>query len=157
YDGSLIVQIGSTSLSLKETLSTSTDNLSIMNPSNINLTSSNTSPSTQQISVLDIIVGKSRALTSLQTRGINLTLSGVTNIGTIAMDVPLRPQEVHDLVNRAGRLITSYVQEFLPDDTQQISTTPLTTNTNIELNNINLNDTIEEPNTATPSTIPILY
>ncbi|CAF4740435.1 unnamed protein product, partial [Rotaria sp. Silwood2] len=150
YDGSLIVQIGSTSLSLKETLSTSTDNLSIMNPSNINLTSSNTSPSTQQISVLDIIVGKSRALTSLQTRGINLTLSGVTNIGTIAMDVPLRPQEVHDLVNRAGRLITSYVQEFLPDDTQQISTTPLTTNTNIELNNINLNDTIEEPNTATP-------
>ncbi|CAF4288223.1 unnamed protein product, partial [Rotaria magnacalcarata] len=35
---------------------------------------------------------------------------------TIAMDVPLRPQEVHDLVNRVGRLITSYAQEFLPDD-----------------------------------------
>ncbi|CAF4845808.1 unnamed protein product, partial [Rotaria sp. Silwood1] len=154
YDGSLIVQIGSTSLSLKETLSTSTDNLSMVNSSNINSTTSNTSSSstttTRQISVLDIIVGKSRALTSLQTRGINLTLSGVTNIGTIAMDVPLRPQEVHDLVNRAGRLITSYVQEFLPDDTQQISTTSLPTNTNIELNNTNLNDTIEESITPTP-------
>ncbi|CAF4426368.1 unnamed protein product [Rotaria magnacalcarata] len=69
-----------------------------------------------KISVLDIIVGKSRALTSLQNRGTNLTLSGVTNISTIAMDVPLRPQEVHDLVNRVGRLITSYAQEFLPDD-----------------------------------------
>ncbi|CAM4814829.1 unnamed protein product [Rotaria magnacalcarata] len=32
YDGSLIVQIGSTSLSLKETLSTSTDNVPTMNP-----------------------------------------------------------------------------------------------------------------------------
>ncbi|CAF5153175.1 unnamed protein product, partial [Rotaria socialis] len=65
---------------------------------NNNSTSSNAPSTTRQISVLDIIVGKSRALTSLQTRGINLTLSGVTNIGTIAMDVPLRPQEVHDLV-----------------------------------------------------------
>ncbi len=150
YDGSLIVQIGSTSLSLKETLSTSTDNLPIPNSPIINSSSSNTSSSTRQISVLDIIVGKSRALTSLQTRGMNLTLSGVTNIGTIAMDVPLRPQEVHDLVNRAGRLITSYVQEFLPDDIQQTSTIPLTTNTDIELNNTNLNDTIEEINTTIP-------
>jgi hypothetical protein len=72
----------------------------------------------------------------------NLTLSGVTNIGTIAMDVPLRPQEVHDLVNRAGRLITSYVQEFLPDDTQQ----PLTTNDEPQKMKTNLNDTIEESN-----------
>jgi hypothetical protein len=62
------------------------------------------------------------------------------------MDVPLRPQEVHDLVNRAGRLITSYVQEFLPDDTEQPSTTPSATND--ELQNIDtiLNDTIEESN-----------
>ncbi|CAF1997364.1 unnamed protein product [Rotaria magnacalcarata] len=59
-----------------------------------------------KISVLDIIVGKSRALTSLQNRGTNLTLSGVTNISTIAMDVPLRPQEVHDLVNRVERTTT---------------------------------------------------
>ncbi|CAF1155714.1 unnamed protein product [Adineta steineri] len=66
-------------------------------------------------SVLDIIVGKSQALTSLQIRGINLTLSSVINIGTIAMDVPLKPQEVHDLVNHTGRLITSYFQEFLLD------------------------------------------
>ena len=121
YDGSLIVQIGSTSLSLKEIFSTSADNLPhstvpLTHPSSSNIPSSN-----REISVLDIIVGKSRALTSLQTRGVNLTLSGVTNIGTIAMDVPLRPQEVHDLVNRAGRLITSYVQQFLPDDTQQTS------------------------------------
>ncbi|CAF4342789.1 unnamed protein product, partial [Rotaria magnacalcarata] len=150
YDGSLIVQIGSTSLSLKETLSASTDSLSVANLSNNNSTSSNAPSATRQISVLDIIVGKSRALTSLQTRGINLTLSGVTNIGTIAMDVPLRPQEVHDLVNRAGRLITSYVQEFLPDDTQQMPTTPSATNANIESNNTNLNDTIEEQNTPTP-------
>ena len=139
YDGSLIVQIGSTSLSLKETLSTSTDNLTIINPNSLN-----TSTTTRQISVLDIIVGKSQALTSLQTRGINLTLSGVTNIGTIAMDVPLRPQEVHDLVNRAGRLITSYVQEFLPDDTQQISTTLTTVNTNTDSNNGHINDKIEQ-------------
>jgi hypothetical protein len=67
------------------------------------------------------------------------------------MDVPLRPQEVHDLVNRAGRLITSYVQEFLPDDIQQTSTTPSTANTDNELINKNLNDTIEQPNTAIPS------
>jgi hypothetical protein len=50
----------------------------------------------------------------------NLTSSRVINIGTIAMDVPLRPQEVHDLVNRAGRLITSYVQEFLHEQQLQI-------------------------------------
>ncbi|CAF4314664.1 unnamed protein product, partial [Adineta steineri] len=74
----------------------------------------------RQISALDIIVSKSQALTSLQTRGINLTLSGVTNIGTIAIDVPVRSQEVHHLVNCVGRLITSYVQEFLPHDTQLI-------------------------------------
>jgi hypothetical protein len=141
----LIVQIGSTSLSLKETLSTSTDNLSLPTPPIIN-----SSSSTRQISVLDIIVGKSQALTSLQTRGINLTLSAVTNIGTIAMDVPLRPQEVHDLVNRAGRLITSYVQEFLPDDIQQTSTTPSTTNDELQQMKTNLNDTIEEPNTPVP-------
>ncbi|CAF0906332.1 unnamed protein product [Adineta steineri] len=36
---------------------------------------------------------KSQALTSLQTRGINLTLSGVTNIGTIAIDVPNTQQK----------------------------------------------------------------
>ncbi|CAF4472390.1 unnamed protein product, partial [Adineta steineri] len=70
--------------------------------------------------------------------------------GTIAMDVPLRPQEVHDLVNRAGRLITSYVQEFLPDDTQQTSSIPTTTNTDNELINTSLNDTIEEPTTPIP-------
>ncbi|CAF1362485.1 unnamed protein product [Adineta steineri] len=145
YDGSLILQIGSTSLSLKETLSTSTDNLPSTNIPTVHPSSSSTTSSTRQISVLDIIVGKSQALTSLQTRGINLTLSGVTNIGTIAMDVPLRPQEVHDLVNRIGRLITSYVQEFLPDDTQQTSSMPITNNTNNELINTSLNDTIEEP------------
>jgi len=66
------------------------------------------------------------------------------------MDVPLRPQEVHDLVNRAGRLITSYVQEFLPDDTQQTPTMPSTSNTDNELTNASLNDTIEEPNTSVP-------
>ena len=42
------------------------------------------------------------------------------------MDVPLRPQEVHDLVNRAGRLITSYVQEFLPDEEPELSSAPTT-------------------------------
>ncbi|CAF1002167.1 unnamed protein product [Adineta steineri] len=73
-------------------------------------------------SVLDIIVGKSQALTSLQIRGINLTLSSVINIGTIAMDVPLKPQEVHDLVNH----------------------------TDNELINTSLNDTIEEPTTPIP-------
>ena len=156
YDGSLIVQIGSTSLSLKETHSTSTDNLGVTNPPTINPISSNTSSSTREISVLDIIVGKSRALTSLQTRGVNLTLSGVTNIGTIAMDVPLRPQEVHDLVNRAGRLITSYVQEFLPDDIQQPSTTTSIINPENELNNPNLNDTIEETNTSITLEHPII-
>ncbi|CAF0842338.1 unnamed protein product [Adineta steineri] len=150
YDGSLILQIGSTSLSLKETLSTSTDNLPSTNIPTVHPSSSSTTSSTRQISVLDIIVGKSQALTSLQTRGISLTLSGVTNIGTIAMDVPLRPQEVHDLVNRAGRLITSYVQEFLPDDTQQTSSIPTTTNTDNELINTSLNDTIEEPTTPVP-------
>jgi hypothetical protein len=62
------------------------------------------------------------------------------------MDVPLRPQEVHDLVNRAGRLITSYVQEFLPDDTQQTSTIPSTTNDELQQMNTSLNDTIEEIN-----------
>jgi hypothetical protein len=66
------------------------------------------------------------------------------------MDVPLRPQEVHDLVNRAGRLITSYVQEFLPDDTQQTSTAPSTTNDEHQQMKTNLNDTIEEPNTPIP-------
>jgi hypothetical protein len=129
---SLIVQIGSTSLSLKETLSTSSDTYHNTNTSNSNETSSNTSTSTQEISVLDIIIGKSRALTSLQTRGINLTLSGVTNIGAISMDVPLRPQEVHDLVNRAGRLFTSYVKEFLPDDTQQPTTAEATTDNELQ-------------------------
>jgi hypothetical protein len=66
------------------------------------------------------------------------------------MDVPLRPQEVHDLVNRAGRLITSYVQEFLPDDNQQTSTTPSLNNTENVLNNPSLNDTIEETNPSVP-------
>ncbi|CAF4278876.1 unnamed protein product, partial [Adineta steineri] len=46
-------------------------------------------------------------LTLLQTRGINLILSVVTNMSTTTMDVPLRPQEGRDLVNRVGRLITS--------------------------------------------------
>ncbi|CAF1574413.1 unnamed protein product, partial [Adineta steineri] len=150
YDGSLILQIGSTSLSLKETLSTSTDNFPSTNIPTIHPSSSSTTSSSRQIPVLDIIVGKSQALTSLQTRGINLTLSGVTNIGTIAMDVSLRPQEVHDLVNRAGRLITSYVQEFLPDDTEQTSSIPTTTDTDNELINTSLNDTIEEPTTPIP-------
>ncbi|CAF1170907.1 unnamed protein product [Adineta steineri] len=104
----------------------------------------------RQISVLDTIVGKSQALTSLQTRGINLTLSVVTNMGTTTMDVPLKPQEVHDLVNRTGHLITSYVQESLPDDTQQTSAIPTTTNTDNELINTSLNDTIEEPTTPIP-------
>ena len=62
------------------------------------------------------------------------------------MDVPLRPQEVHDLVNRAGRLITSYVQEFLPDDTEQLPTPLLTTNDDLQQTDTTLNDTIEEPN-----------
>ncbi|CAF3766202.1 unnamed protein product [Adineta steineri] len=75
------------------------------------------------------------ALTSLQTRGIHLTLSGVTNIGTVSMDVSLRPQEVHDLVNCTGPLITSNVQEFFPDDMQQTSSIPTTTNTDNELIN----------------------
>ncbi|UJR36630.1 hypothetical protein I4U23_029350 [Adineta vaga] len=145
YDGSLIVQIGSTSLSLKETLSTSTDTVH-----NNTIPPSNTSSATRKISVLDIIIGKSRALTSLQTRGTNLTLSGVTNIGTIAMDVPLRPQEVHDLVNRAGRLITSYVQEFLPDDTDQTSTIPTEKDDEFQQMETSLDDTIKESN------IPIL-
>ena len=55
------------------------------------------------------------------------------------MNVPLRPQEVHDLVNRAGRLITSYVQEFLPDDNQIPSTTTVVDSTG--LINRSLNDT----------------
>ncbi|CAF1238733.1 unnamed protein product [Adineta steineri] len=75
------------------------------------------------------------SLTSLQTRGIHLTLSGVTNIGTVSMDVSLRPQEVHDLVNCTGPLITSNVQEFFPDDMQQTSSIPTTTNTDNELIN----------------------
>ena len=120
YDGSLIVQIGSTSLSLKETFSSSAEPMAETDPS----ISANTTAPNRQISVLDIIIGKSRALTSLQTRGTHLTFSGVTNIGTIAMDVPLRPQEVHDLVNRAGRLITSYVHEFLPDEEPEPSNPP---------------------------------
>lgn len=144
YDGSLIVQIGSTSLSLKETLSSSTDLLPTPPPIS-------SSSSIRQISVLDIIVGKSQALTSLQTRGINLTLSAVTNIGTIAMDVPLRPQEVHDLVNRAGRLITSYVQEFLPDDIEQTSTTPATTTDDLQQMDVSLTDTIKERDTPVVS------
>ncbi|CAF3740732.1 unnamed protein product [Rotaria sordida] len=145
YDGSLIVQIGSTSLSLKETLSTSSDTLlSNNNTSHLNETTSNTSLSTREISVLDIIVGKSRALTSLQTRGMNLRLSGVTNIGTIAMDVPLRPQEVHDIVNRAGRLLTSYVQEFLPDDIQQSSTILSKPTDELKQMDTNINETIQE-------------
>lgn len=131
YDGSLILQIGSTSLSLKETLSTSSD--SLINSAAAHSTDT-TSSSTREISVLDIIIGKSRALTSLQTRGMNLTLSAVTNIGTIAMDVPLRPQEVHALVNRAGRLITSYVQEFLPDDSQPLSESMSSTNKDLPSN-----------------------
>jgi len=156
YDGSLIVQIDSTSLSLKETLSTTNENLSHPNTPILNATantssSSSTAAATHQISVLDIIIGKSRALTSLQTRGISLTLSAVTNIGTIAMDVPLRPQEVHDLVNRAGRLITSYVQEFLPDDTQTTSTIPSTADEQLEQLNADLDNTIVEPNTPVPS------
>ena len=140
----MIVQIGSTSLSLKETLSSSTDLLPTPPPVN-------SSSSSRQISVLDIIVGKSQALTSLQTRGINLTLSAVTNIGTIAMDVPLRPQEVHDLVNRAGRLITSYVQEFLPDDIEQTSTTPATTTDDLQEMDVSLTDTIKERDTPVVS------
>ncbi|CAF1334920.1 unnamed protein product [Adineta steineri] len=96
---SLILQIDSTSLSLKETLSTSTDNLSPRNIPIIHPSSSSSTSFNRQIFVLYIIVGKSQAL----------TLSDVTNIGAIAMDVSLRPQKVHDLVNRAGRLITSYV------------------------------------------------
>ena len=86
-------------------------------------------------------------MTSLQTRGINLTLSAVTNIGTIAMDVPLRPQEVHDLVNRAGRLITSYVQEFLPDDIEQTSTAPAPTADELQEMDTSLTDTIQERTT----------
>ncbi|CAF1031213.1 unnamed protein product [Adineta ricciae] len=144
YDGSLIVQLGSTSLSLKETLSTSNDGSHINSAVHSHQTSTNTSSTAREISVLDIIIGKSRALTSLQTRGMNLTLSGVTNIGTIAMDVPLRPQEVHDLVNRAGRLITSYVQEFLPDDTEQLSTIPKDISNEDPQMERNLNDTIHE-------------
>ena len=66
------------------------------------------------------------------------------------MDVPLRPQEVHDLVNRAGRLITSYVQEFLPDDTQAASATPSAANVDHELINTSLNDTVEEATTLIP-------
>ncbi|CAF4065238.1 unnamed protein product, partial [Rotaria sp. Silwood2] len=151
YDGSLIVQLGSTSLSLKETLSTSSDTLLNNSTSCLNETASNTSSSTREISVLDIIVGKSRALTSLQTRSMNLRLSGVTNIGTIAMDVPLRPQEVHDLVNRAGRLITSYVQEFLPDDTPESSTIIPKTNDELEQINTKINDTVQVINLPTTS------
>ncbi|CAF1595673.1 unnamed protein product, partial [Adineta steineri] len=89
----------------------------------------------RQISVFDIIVDKPQASTYLQTRGINLILSGVTNIGTIAIDVPVRPQEVDDLVNRTGHLVTSYVQEFLPDDTQQTSSILTIINTNNKLIN----------------------
>ena len=47
------------------------------------------------------------------------------------MDVPLRSQKVHDLVNRAGRLITSYSQEFLPDDNQIPSTTTVVNSTGL--------------------------
>ncbi|CAF1458980.1 unnamed protein product [Adineta steineri] len=96
------------------------------------------------MSVFDIIVDKPQASTSLQTRGINLTLSVVTNIGTTAMDVPLRPQDVHDLFNHTGRLITSYVQQFLPNDKQQTSLIQTKTNTDNELINTSLNHTIEE-------------
>ncbi|CAF0884895.1 unnamed protein product [Adineta steineri] len=144
YDGSLILQIGSTSLSLKETLSTSTDNLPSTNIPTIHPSSSNSTSSNRQISVLDIIVGKSQALTSLQPRGIYSILSGVTNIRTIVTDVPLRSQDVHDLVNRTGRLITFYVQQFLPNDKQQTSLIQTTTNTDNELINTSLNHTIEE-------------
>ncbi|CAF1398535.1 unnamed protein product [Adineta steineri] len=118
YDGPLIFKIGSTSLSLKKTLSTHTDNLPSTNISTIHPSSSN---------------------------------RGVTNIDTIARNVPLRPQEVHDLVNRAGRLITSYVQEFLPGDIQQISSIPATTNTDNDLINTSLNDIIEGSHTPIPS------
>jgi len=148
YDGSLILQIESTTLSLKETHSTNSDTL-------INSTQTKShdysSATSQDVSVLDIIIGKSRALTSLQTRGVNLTLSAVTNIGTIAMDVPLRPQEVHALVNRAGRLITSYVQEFLPDEPQEsiiATSTPAAAAASVQEEfdpmDTSLNDTIEE-------------
>ncbi|CAF1055651.1 unnamed protein product [Adineta steineri] len=89
-------------------------------------------------------------LTSLQTRDINLILSVVTNMGTTTMDAPLKPQEVHDLVNRTGRLITSYFQEFFPDDTQQTSPIPTTTNADNELINTSSDDTIEEPHTPIP-------
>ncbi|CAF4131665.1 unnamed protein product, partial [Adineta steineri] len=91
--------------------------------------------STRQISVLDTIVGKSQALTSLQIRDINLILNGVTNIGITAMDVPLKLHEVHDLVNCAGRLITCYVRQFVPDDAQQTSSLSTTTGTDNELVN----------------------
>ncbi|CAF1209682.1 unnamed protein product [Adineta steineri] len=129
YDGSLILQIGSTSLSLKETLSTSTDNLPSTNIPTVHPSSSSTTSSNRQISVLDIIVGKSQALTFLHH---------------------VVSQDVHDLVNRAGRLITSYVQEFPFDDTQQTSSIPTTTNTDNEFVNTSLNDTIEEPTTPIP-------
>ena len=140
----MIVQIGSTSLSLKETVSATSDTTLKNNISAINQIISNTPSSSQEVSVLDIIVSKSRALTSLQTRGTNLTLSAVTNVGSIAMDVPLRPQEVHDLVNRAGRLITSYVHEFLPNETQQLYTTSLPTNDELLERSANVNNIIQK-------------
>ncbi|CAF1494530.1 unnamed protein product [Adineta steineri] len=104
----------------------------------------------RQISVFDIIVDKPQASTYLQTRRINLILSVVTNMDTTTMDVPLRPQEVHDLISRAGRLITSYVREFLPNDTQQTSSIQTTANTDNKLINTSLNDTIEEPHIPIP-------
>ncbi|CAF0951192.1 unnamed protein product, partial [Didymodactylos carnosus] len=162
YDGSLIVQIGSTSLSLKETLTSALDSGNVTLSSSMSTTQSTFHPASgsssfpskqhhhprfhsplhhhhhhthqsttqthsPQTSVLDIVVGKSQALTSLQTRGIHLTLSGVTNIGSITMDVPLRPQDVHDLVNRTSRLIASSVMEFLPDDPNAVKPTTTTT------------------------------
>ncbi|CAF1584656.1 unnamed protein product, partial [Adineta steineri] len=71
----------------------------------------------RQISVLDIIVGKSQALTSLQSRGVYLILNGVTNIRTIETDVPLRSQDVHDLVNRTDPIIRNINSH--PLETQQ--------------------------------------
>ncbi|CAF0854062.1 unnamed protein product, partial [Adineta steineri] len=95
YDGLLILQIDSTSF-FKKTLSTHTDNLPSAHILTGHPSSSSTTLSTRQISVLDIIV------------------------------------------------------EFLPDDTQQTSSVPTTTDTDNELVNTNLNDTIEKSHTPIP-------
>ncbi|CAF4821235.1 unnamed protein product, partial [Rotaria socialis] len=60
-----------------------------------------------------------------------------------------------DLVNRAGRLITSYVQEFLPDDTEQPSSaTSNLNNDESDQTNTNIDDTITEINVPSIS-VPI--